>query len=99
MVTWCSGPMEDHATAMVLAVLPFVRNTRRSFSNSMSHFMRGCAPETASTEHKAPAPAGSGAGSTGSADGTLDVSAAVTDHVCAYAGDISDKEIACDFLF
>jgi len=34
---------------------------------------------------------------TGSADGTLDVSAAVTDHVCAYAGDISDKEIICDF--
>ena len=36
---------------------------------------------------------------TGSADGTLDVSAAVTDHVCAYAGDISDKEIICDFPF
>lgn len=35
----------------------------------------------------------------GSADGTLDVSAAVTDHVCAYAGDISDKEIICDFPF
>lgn len=36
---------------------------------------------------------------TGSSDGTLDVSAAVTDHVCAYAGDISDKEIICDFPF
>ena len=36
---------------------------------------------------------------TGSADGTLDVSSAVTDHVCAYAGDISDKEIICDFPF
>lgn len=36
---------------------------------------------------------------TGSADGTLDVSALVTDHVCAYAGDISDMEIICDFPF
>lgn len=36
---------------------------------------------------------------TGSADGTLDVSAAATDHVCAYAGDISDQEIICDFPF
>lgn len=36
---------------------------------------------------------------TGATDGTLDVSAAVTDHVCAYAGDISDKEIICDFPF
>lgn len=34
---------------------------------------------------------------TGSADGTLDVSAAVTDNVCAIAGDISDREIICDF--
>ena len=34
---------------------------------------------------------------TGSADGTLDVSGAVTDNVCAIAGDISDKEIICDF--
>jgi len=34
---------------------------------------------------------------TGSSDGTLDVSAAVTDNVCAIAGDISDKEIICDF--
>jgi hypothetical protein len=36
---------------------------------------------------------------TGSADGTLDVSAAVTDHVCAIAGDISNKEIMCNFLY
>lgn len=36
---------------------------------------------------------------TGSTDGTLDVSAAVTDHVCAYAQDISDKTIICDFPF
>jgi hypothetical protein len=36
---------------------------------------------------------------TGSADGTLDVSGAVTDHVCAIAGDISDQEIICDFPF
>lgn len=36
---------------------------------------------------------------TGSSDGTLDVSAAVTDNVCAVAGDISDKEIICDFPF
>ena len=35
---------------------------------------------------------------TGSADGTLDVSSAATDNVCAIAGDISDKEIICDFL-
>ena len=34
---------------------------------------------------------------TGSADGTLDVSADVTDNVCAIAGDISDKEIICTF--
>ena len=34
---------------------------------------------------------------TGSADGTLDVSAAATDNVCAIAGDISDQEIICDF--
>ncbi len=33
----------------------------------------------------------------GSADGTLDVSGAVTDNICAIAGDISDKEIICDF--
>ena len=31
------------------------------------------------------------------ADGTLDVSAAVTDNVCAIAGDISDKEVVCTF--
>jgi hypothetical protein len=35
----------------------------------------------------------------GSTDGTLDVSALVTDNVCAYAGDISAKEIICDFPF
>lgn len=34
---------------------------------------------------------------TGSADGTLDVTAAVTDNICAIAGDISDKEIICCF--
>jgi hypothetical protein len=34
---------------------------------------------------------------TGAADGTLDVSGAVTDNVCAIAGDISDKEIICTF--
>jgi hypothetical protein len=33
----------------------------------------------------------------GSTDGTLDVSAAVTDHVCAIADDISAKEIVCMF--
>ena len=36
---------------------------------------------------------------TGAADGTLDVSAAVTDNVCAIAGDISDQEIICDFPY
>lgn len=36
---------------------------------------------------------------TGAADGTLDVSAAVTDNVCAIAGDASDNEIVCDFPF
>ncbi len=34
---------------------------------------------------------------TGSTDGALDVSAAVTDNVCAIAGDHSAKEIICDF--
>ena len=34
---------------------------------------------------------------TGATDGTLDVSAAVTDVVVAFAGDISDKEIICAF--
>ena len=34
---------------------------------------------------------------TGAADGTLDVSSAATDNVCAIAGDISDKEIICTF--
>lgn len=33
----------------------------------------------------------------GSTDGTLDVSAAVTDHICAIADDISEKEIVCMF--
>ncbi len=36
---------------------------------------------------------------TGASDGTLDVVAADTSHICAYAGDISDDEIICDFLF
>ena len=36
---------------------------------------------------------------TGAADGTLDVSSAATHNVCAIAGDISDKEIICDFPF
>ena len=33
----------------------------------------------------------------GSTDGSLDVSAAVTDHICAIADDISEKEIICMF--
>lgn len=33
----------------------------------------------------------------GSTDGTLDVSALVTDHVCAYAIDASAKIVMCDF--
>jgi len=33
----------------------------------------------------------------GANDGTLDVSGAVTDHVCAIAGDASDDEIVCAF--
>jgi hypothetical protein len=36
---------------------------------------------------------------TGSADGTLDVSGAVTDHVCAIAVDASANEIICDFPY
>jgi hypothetical protein len=36
---------------------------------------------------------------TGSTDGTLDLATAITDHICAYAGDISDKEIICMFPF
>jgi len=36
---------------------------------------------------------------TGAGDGTLDVSAAVTDNVCAIAGDASDNEIVCCFPF
>jgi len=35
----------------------------------------------------------------GATDGTLDVSVAVTDAICAYADDISAKEIVCDFPF
>ena len=34
---------------------------------------------------------------TGAGDGTLDVSEAVTDNICAIAGDISDNEIICMF--
>ena len=34
---------------------------------------------------------------TGAADGTLDVSAAVTDSICATAGDISAMQILCHF--
>ena len=34
---------------------------------------------------------------TGSSDGKLDVVTAATDHICAIAGDISDKEIICTF--
>jgi hypothetical protein len=36
---------------------------------------------------------------TGSADGTLDVTASVTDHRCAIANDASEDEIICDFPF
>ncbi|NIT58370.1 MAG: hypothetical protein GWN00_19730 [Aliifodinibius sp.] len=36
---------------------------------------------------------------TGAGDGTLDVTALVTDHRCAVAGDISAQEILCDFPF
>jgi hypothetical protein len=35
----------------------------------------------------------------GATDGTLDVSGAVTDAVVAFADDISEKEIICDFPF
>jgi len=34
---------------------------------------------------------------TGAADGTLDVTTAVTDHICAIAVDASADEIICDF--
>jgi hypothetical protein len=34
---------------------------------------------------------------TGATDGTLDLATAITDHICAFAGDISDKEIICMF--
>lgn len=36
---------------------------------------------------------------TGSADGTLDVATAATDVIGAYASDISDKTIICNFPF
>lgn len=36
---------------------------------------------------------------TGATDGTLDVTAAATSHVCAIASDASDKTIICDFPF
>lgn len=36
---------------------------------------------------------------TGAGDGTLDVSALVTDHVCAIAVDASAQEIICDFPY
>jgi len=35
----------------------------------------------------------------GTTDGTLDVSALVTDHICAYAFDASAKIISCEFPF
>lgn len=35
----------------------------------------------------------------GSTDGTLDVSAAVTDHICAIADDASAKSIICQFPY
>lgn len=36
---------------------------------------------------------------TGSTDGTLDVTALVTDAICAYAQDISDKTVILDCVF
>lgn len=36
---------------------------------------------------------------TGAADGTLDLTTAVTDVIVAYASDASDKTIVCDFPF
>jgi len=35
----------------------------------------------------------------GAGDGTLDVSALVTDHICAIADDVSAQEIICDFPY
>lgn len=35
---------------------------------------------------------------TGAGDGTLDVTAAATSAVCAYAADASENEIICDFV-
>lgn len=36
---------------------------------------------------------------TGAADGTLDVSALVTDAVCGFAGDASANQLMCDFPY
>lgn len=36
---------------------------------------------------------------TGAGDGTLDVTAAATSAVCAYANDASAQEIICDFVY
>lgn len=36
---------------------------------------------------------------TGSTDGTLDVTAAATDAICAYAVDASAKIVMCDFVY
>jgi hypothetical protein len=36
---------------------------------------------------------------TGAGDGTLDLTTAVTDHICAVAGDASAKEILCMFPY
>lgn len=36
---------------------------------------------------------------TGAADGTLDVTAAATSAVCAYAADASADQIMCDFIY
>lgn len=55
-----------------------------------------CGPATLTTALTAGAD-GNALTPVGSTDGTLDVSAAVTDHVCAIADDISAKEIVCKF--
>ena len=36
---------------------------------------------------------------TGAGDGTLDLTTAVTDNICAFGSDVSDKTIMCDFLY
>lgn len=36
---------------------------------------------------------------TGATDGTLDVVSLIGSHNCAYAGDISEREIICDFPY